>query len=466
MKKFSLLFMLFGALMFFGVGCDDDTNNNADNNQTGDELCDNQADDDGDGDVDCDDADCASDAACAANNVNNSNNVNNQTSDTRNVDLMFVIDTSLSMEDYQILLGANLPNLVQTLAGATGGMPNLHVGFVTPDLGSSPYNIPSCERPGGDAGRYQKGVNNSCANPVGQTYLVDVAPAGCTVEKTDAEGEPTVCTAHDCVQANCDVAAFTDLEGVASEPEGLTLAVDENGCPRCRNYDGEPLDNVLACMSSLGTDGCGFEQPLEAMKLAITDWSGDNAWFLREDAYLAVVILTDEDDCSVKQAEFFNPQGDINSTLGLLSSFRCTEFGVVCDQEWERIMPEGSLTYTGCEPRPNGDPRAMLYPVTNYVEILQQLKAPGMLGALVIAGPAGVTVTVGLDNNQNPILTASCGLPAEGAMPAVRLEGFTELVGEGANSFAEFSSICESDYSQALESLATWLTERMESAAQ
>ncbi len=462
MKNITLMYLVILVVSFIVMGCDDDTKNNANNNQTPDEICDNQVDDDGDGDVDCDDADCAADAACAANNVNNTNN---QTSDTRNVDLMFVIDTSLSMQDHQTVLLGNLPNLVRTLAGTTGGLPNLHVGFITPDLGTAPYNVPGCELPGGDNGRYLKGESNSCVNPVGQTYLVDVAPAGCTVEKTDAEGEPTVCTAHDCVQANCDVAAFTDLEGVASEPAGLTLAVDENGCPRCRNYDGEPLSNVLACMSSLGTAGCGFEQPLEAMKLAITDWTGDNAWFLREDAYLAVVILTDEDDCSAQQPELFNPAGDVNSTLGTLTSFRCTEFGVVCDQEWERIMPQGSLTYTGCVPRPAGDPDAMLFPVTRYVEILEQLKAPGMLGSLVIAGPAGGTVSVGLDSNQNPILMASCGGGFEGAMPAVRLDGFAELVGDGTNSFGEFNSICESDYSPALESLATWLVDRMESAA-
>lgn len=108
----------------------------------------------------------------------------------------------------------------------------------------------------------------------------------------------------------------------------------------------------------------------------------------------------------------------------------------------------------------------MLFPVTNYVSILEQLKAPGMLGALVIAGPAGGTLTVGLDVNSNPELTASCGLPAEGAMPAVRLEGFAELVGDGTNSFAEVQSICHTDYSPSLVSLATWLVDRLESAAQ
>mgnify|MGYP000872891054 CR=1 FL=1 len=70
------------------------------------------------------------------------------------------------------------------------------------------------------------------------------------------------------------------------------------------------------------------------------------------------------------------------------------------------------------------------------------------------------------NNNQNPQLTASCGTMMEGAMPAVRLEGFAELIGAGTSSFADFHSICETNYQAPLESLATWLVQRMESAAQ
>lgn len=54
------------------------------------------------------------------------------------------------------------------------------------------------------------------------------------------------------------------------------------------------------CRASVGTGGPTEEMPLECMKLAVKDRvaDGTNAGFFRDDALLAVVFLTDEDDCS------------------------------------------------------------------------------------------------------------------------------------------------------------------------
>ncbi len=373
---------------------------------------------------------------------------------TRDVDLIFLIDTSLSMADEQVILQGNFPGLVRVLKDISGGLPNLHMGTISPDLGTSPYNIPGCERPGGDQGRYMKGPNNSCSNPVGQTFVVDVEPRGCTVSKNIVVGQTTTCPSHDCAQANCDVAAFTGLDGVATEPAGLQFAVDENGCPRCRNYSGQSLEQVFQCMASLGTSGCGMEQHLEAVKLAVTDQSGNNSGFLRSSAYLAIFVISDEDDCSAKQAELFNPAGDINSTLGTLTSFRCTEFGVVCDQPWQRVMPQGQLTYTNCKPREANDPKNMLFPISVYTNTLSQLKDSSMIVVGAITGPYTNQITVGLDTNQNPKLQPSCGVPTEGADPAVRLKAFvTSFIKDDADLQWAFTSICNPDFSPALVGL-------------
>jgi len=373
---------------------------------------------------------------------------------TRDVDLIFLIDTSLSMADEQVILQGNFPGLVRVLKDISGGLPNLHMGTISPDLGTSPYNIPGCERPGGDQGRYMKGVNNSCANPVGQTFVVDIEPRGCTITKNIVTGQTTSCPNHDCAQANCDVSAFTGLDGLATEPAGLQFAVDDNGCPRCRNYSGQSLEQVFQCMASLGTSGCGMEQHLEAVKLAVTDQSGNNSGFLRSSAYLAVFVISDEDDCSAKQAELFNPAGDINSTLGTLTSFRCTEFGVVCDQPWQRVMPQGQLTYTNCRPREANDPKNMLYPISVYTNTMSQLKDSSMIIMGAITGPYTNQLTVGLDNNQNPKLQPSCGVPTEGADPAVRLKAFvTSFIKDDADMQWAFTSICNPDFSAALVGL-------------
>lgn len=67
--------------------------------------------------------------------------------------------------------------------------------------------------------------------------------------------------------------------------------------------DGTPGE-FFACRARVGTKGSGDEQPLESLRLALTDGisSGVNTvggeGFLREDALLAFVIITDEDEDS------------------------------------------------------------------------------------------------------------------------------------------------------------------------
>jgi len=247
----------------------------------------------------------------------------------RDVDLIFVVDTSLSMVDKQAQLRANFPRLVARLQAISGGLPNLHLGVITPDLGTGLQDIPGCSAEG-EAGLFRKGLNDDCANP-GHHYIVDVEPRGCDIQKVSI-GPTTSCPAHDCTQANCEREAFDAGHQTFSEPAGLTLAIDGQGCPRCRNYDGETLSEVFSCVADVGIHGCGFEQPLEALHRALTTSAPHNAGFLRPDAMLAVVFITDEDDCSVENQDLFDPVGDLNSPLGMLTSYRCTEFGIICNE--------------------------------------------------------------------------------------------------------------------------------------
>jgi hypothetical protein len=90
----------------------------------------------------------------------------------------------------------------------------------------------------------------------------------------------------------------------AHEPSA-SLSQDGFGCPRCRNTGPQGPLEALDCTAGLGTSGWGFEQPLEAMYLAL-DGNPANQGFLREDAHLAVVIFADEDDCSVADPHLFD----------------------------------------------------------------------------------------------------------------------------------------------------------------
>src|SRR5688572_12123613 len=87
---------------------------------------------------------------------------------------------------------------------------------------------------------------------------------------------------------------------------------------RERNYEGT-LTEAFAAMALVGDGGCGYEQHFKAARSAL-----DAAGFLRDEALLLVVFVTDEDDCSASgPALFSDPYADACSELGASTSYRC-----------------------------------------------------------------------------------------------------------------------------------------------
>ncbi len=94
---------------------------------------------------------------------------------------------------------------------------------------------------------------------------------------------------------------------------GIPVPPEKGDDGKFRNNCGGPkrwLDRGEAaasfpCRARVGTNGPSEEMPLECMKLGLVDRvaDGTNAGFLRDDALLAVVFLTDEDDCSFKASQ-------------------------------------------------------------------------------------------------------------------------------------------------------------------
>jgi hypothetical protein len=304
----------------------------------------------------------------------------------------------------------------------TGGLPDVHLGVTSTNLGTYPFNAPLCEVQGGDAGRLLTG---DCANPMGARYLVDVEPQGCEVARS-SDGGTITCPHHTCTQAHCD----------AVEP-GSALYTDEGYCPRCRNYSSENLADSFTCLAMLGTQGCGFTQPLEAMLKAL-DGQPANAGFLRDDSLLAVVFVTDDDDCSASDPQLFdNTQTEMDSELGPFSGFRCFEFGVTCDVNDRTTEGERHE----CAPRTDGLQR--LFPIDRYTEFLRLLRPDGELLVDVIAGPlSGGSVMVAHDVYDHPEVQSACSGSGASAKPIIRLERFLSEVGAipGATNAAQ--SIC------------------------
>lgn len=356
--------------------------------------CADALDNDGDGAIDCADSDCA--ALCEA---SFRLRLLPDTPDSRAVDLLYVLDDSPDSDaDF---LRYDLPALLSELRRRTEGLPDVHVGVTTTDLGAGAGFSQQCDAEG-DGARL---ITGGCAEPTGVAWIVDSAPRDCVVER-DVEGQ---CLAHDCSADNC-----------AHEP-AATLAEDAQGCPRCRNYAQQSAESVLSCMADVGRWGCPFEQQLEAMYRAL-DGHPDNVWFLREEAHLAVILLNTEDDCSVADPYFWDmSDNSLESELGPVSNFRCFEFGVTCDEnDRTAVGPR-----TGCEPR--DDPGPLLHPIARYTDFLLAIKEPAQLTVTALVGPVeDDTVWVSRDVSDLPYVDLAC----LGRHPGVRLGAFTRTIDE------------------------------------
>jgi hypothetical protein len=297
----------------------------------------------------------------------------------RNVDILFVVDDSGSMKEEQDSLQTNFPRFIDRLSTLQGGLPSVHIGVVSTDVGTGTDAIGSCNAKGDDGHM----LSNNCSGlNGGASYIID----------TDAAGGG-----------------------------------------RTQNYSGN-MPQLFGCMAHLGTGGCGAEQPLESMRLALDPVRNTNPGFIRTDAFLAVVIISDEDDCSTRDRSIWTK--GVNNPL-----YQCTSLGIQCDQpDLSAAGPK-----TNCQPRQQSP---ALFDVSEYVKFLQQLKGDKQLIVASITGDP-TPVSVSIASNGDAELDASCKSAFGLATPAVRTSVFT-----GSFSRATHVRICDADISSALDEIA------------
>lgn len=313
----------------------------------------------------------------------------------RDIDILFVIDNSGSMGEEQTSLTGNFQQFMNVLQNIEGGLPNVHIGVISSNTGVGGYQITGCGGDGDD-GRLQMEPRFACQPPMG--YFI------------------------------------SDIQ----LPDGT----------RQKNYSGT-LAETFACIAKLGTDGCGFEQHLESMKRALDGSNSVNQGFLRPNAYLAIIFIADEDDCSAKDSTIFDPsQNDINAPLGPLASYRCTEFGVSCDGLGS--IGRSPADYNTCYPL---DSSPYLQHPQAYVDFLKSLKDDPNL--IIVAGIVGNPTPFGVATNADgePELKPSCSTPNGNAAPAVRLKWFMDQF----PNRNRFTSICNTDLTDALVQIAELL---------
>lgn len=360
------------------------------------------------------------------------------------VDLLLVIDNSPSMSPKQKALGNNIGRLTRLLQQLDI---DYHVGIITTDVGTNtapgtPWGgaIGVCDTYEGDDGVMQSAACS--ARP--PTSVSADARAACAALCPDSKFVPTDGLRY-----------ITSRGGVTNVPAALEVDPMTG-----KTVDTGP-EKALRCMGLVGDGGCGIESPLEALKRALDGHRSENSGFLRPDALLAVLVITDEDDCSVQLARRSenNPvtrdcdpaSPDAFDCYNL--DYRCFARSMQCDQT---MLTAGDKT--NCTERPGN----YLESVDKYVTFLNTLRPAGRLvvsgiwtrpavtegGKVQIARTSGGTATPFL--NRAPGTGASCAYAAD-----------TTIIGQAQLRLSSFasklpgslqSSICDIDnYSMALD---------------
>jgi hypothetical protein len=261
----------------------------------------------------------------------------------REIDILFMIDNSPSMDPKQAALAANfvkMINVLQTIPDGSGGtsLPDVHIGVISSDMGegSEPAGT-SCRRVLGDRGLLW---GNDSKNS-----LASVAP---NADPTIGHPDPKGCGLHDGQRWISDIA----------DPAG-------NG-KRIKNYDGN-IQDVFSCLAAhVGTAGCGYEHQLQSVRVAlnadypnnprdqVNQINPENIGFVRSRGYLAIVLVTDEDDCSA------DPDDTINDSMFLqtqqipteTASLRCAARGHICNGQPIPGYDDPSLGFQPPKPLP------------------------------------------------------------------------------------------------------------------
>jgi hypothetical protein len=376
------------------------------------------------------------------------------------VDILFVLDNSSSMADQQALLAENLGSFIEVLEHDSVDA-NYRIAITTTDAGH-----PAC----------------TSSTPERGAFLL--TPCTSRLDEFVADGERG--------PSDVRAVACSDICGLDSaDLEILPTTTDEDPIPRPRPWleringgnnlrEGVDMADALRCFAPQGVAGCDFEMPLESMHqglLRAKDATDPAYGFLRKDAALMVVFVTDEDDCSVAPGaqEIFSADGDklfwSDQDAAGPTSAVCWNAGVTCVGD-----PSG---YDSCEATNKdltgnegvADTDAVLQPINRYVELFDTIMADkraldptqqpliGILGGVNINGNL-VFTDVG-DNDPEFQQTFGIGpgctgyspaaVPPIRATPPVRLNAALTALGSEGNIF----SICESNWSPVLEPLGS-----------
>jgi len=399
-------------------------------------------------------------------------------SPVRQLDLVFMIDNSPSMQSKQDKLKAQFPKLIAALNDPVNGLPDLHVAIIDSDLGTGgAYLSGSSCGPNAENGNSNWGDGGRFMMPNAQ---------GCGVTDPNAKF----------------------LSYISGKPD---------------NFTGD-INAVFTCLASgLGTNGCGEEHQLQAFEFALVAKGVGNDQqqtdFLRGQAYLGLVFLSDEDDCSAATDDgmfgagpttppLYTPADDLSKES---PSLRCSTRAHQCGGQNMTAAPPGYPTtaayshdFNDCSARTDACPNPTDFngttdtaqkqncsPLKDFKHLAAEIKGLKSLPdqQILVAGifgwprkgeqplPYKIDLATNPSNPTGPqwydywpvcydpnhyssadLTTYSVADVAWGATGGLRESAFIDEFGQNGLKF----SICESDFTDAMAGIGTAMASKMQ----
>jgi hypothetical protein len=238
------------------------------------------------------------------------------------VDLLMMVDNSGSMQQNQTNIMDELGPLINTLTNPPcisrstpgGGTPHtcmvgnmddvpqypavkdLHVGVVSSDLGTPGFRVDGCD----DSERGDNGFLNPIRNGPALQMHLPWAPRRPNAMTAPANFRPAACN-NDPNQFPSFITFCSNAADMSCDVQGMNAST----------RDPAVFADWFKCNAGLFVNGCGLESQLESVWRALVENdarstpgnTGVNANFLRDDALLAIVMLTDEEDGSVRNCD-------------------------------------------------------------------------------------------------------------------------------------------------------------------
>jgi len=314
------------------------------------------------------------------------------------LDILFILDNSASMVGEQRALAESFDRLVRYL---DEGEVDYHIAVVTTGM-ESPM-CPACD----DV------IQDACINSTGE----------------NGRFQDRICYNQSTIEDDPDYVCSTDTFCRTVDSSNLSCF-----------YDQDKSGTVF-----VGVKGCGHERGLAAMRTALDSelLNGYNQDFLREAARLAVIVVSDEDDC-----------GEVGDVYEL-----SVDGGNICYFAAKGEGPEpGNPVYTPMTYHPD-DPEQRPYelmPVEVYRDFLLDLKDNQRrlvkFAAIVGVDPNGTEINYEWNGSRWDVVDACTNQVCTGnycyAKPGTR---YIDLAGKLGGSV---ESICQEDFAEPMVRIA------------